>query len=227
LLICSSAYSQASDKGGISGRVFDANGKAAFQMEVRVMKADAVEANPESIFAEDRIFSYVEQSGSYVLEGLQPGRYILAVNADFRFPYQVTYYPGVQDVAQATVITVEGNQQLQNLDVELNRPSLSGRVIKGVALWANGSPAIDARVNLLVAKYPWIAPSSIGTDKEGRFTLYGYEGIKYLIHAWAYSKNKEEMHAEPLEVSPMDGMKPVRLALNASGKGFPSRKTER
>ena len=69
-------------------------------------------------------------------------------------------------------------------------------------------------MNLVVAKYPWIAPYSMDTDEKGRFLLYGYEGIEYLVKAAGDSKYGK-MRAEPLEVSPTMGMKPVRLVLRS------------
>ena len=177
------------------------------------MKAEIVEADPEAIFAEQRSFSYVDQSGSYKLEYLAPGRYILAVNADHRLPYPVTYYPGIKDVAHTSIITVEQDQETRNIDVLLERPSLTPRVIEGVVVRTDGSPA-KARVNLVVAKYPWAAPYSTDTDEKGRFSLHGYEGIKYLVKVADYSKDKK-MEAEPVEVSPKARMRPIRLVLRS------------
>ena len=225
--LTTAAQSQSGPQGGISGRVFDAQGKPSFQIEVRAVKAEAAEADPESVFAAERIYVYVDQDGRYNLQRLPPGRYILAVNADHRLPYPVTFYPGVQDISQAAAITVEADQQLQDINFLLDRPTLSPRLVEGTVVWADGSPAIGAHVNLLVAKYPWIAPGLISTDDKGRFSLYGYEGIKYLLHAWATSKNKEEIHAEPVEVSPAENTERIRLVLNAPGKGFPGRKSGR
>ena len=196
-------------------------------MEVRAVKADAAEADPESVFAAERIYVYVDQDGSYNLKWLPPGRYIIAVNADHRLPYPVTYYPGVQDISQAAAITVEGSQQLQDINFLLDRPTLSPRLVNGAVVWADGSPAAGAHINLLVAKYPWIAPGSISADEEGHFSLYGYEGVKYLLRAWATAKDKGEMHAEPIEVSPAENAKRIRLVLNVSGRGFPRRKLDR
>jgi hypothetical protein len=213
LLVAPTSLCNAQHRGSISGRVFDSESKPAFQMEVRVMKAEIVEANPEAIFAEDRSFSYVDQIGSYHLKYLAPGRYILAVNADYRLPYPVTYYPGIKDVAHTTIITVEQNQEIRNIDVLLDRPSLTRRVIEGIVVRGDGSPA-NARVNLVVAKYPWTAPYSSDTDEKGRFSLYGYEGIKYLVKIADYSKDKK-LVAEPVEVSPKVGMKPVRVVLRS------------
>ena len=211
LLVAPTSLCNAQHRGSISGRVFDSDSKPAFQMEVRVMKAEIVEADPEAIFAEHRSFSYVDQSGSYKLEYLAPGRYILAVNADHRLPYRLRYYPGIEDVAHAAIITVEPNQEIRNIDVLLDRPSLTPRLIEGIVVRADGTP-VNTRVNLVVAKYPWIAPGSISTDEKGRFSLHGYEGIKYLLKIADYSK-VEKMRAEPVEVFPKIGMKPVRLVL--------------
>ncbi|MGI8835932.1 MAG: carboxypeptidase-like regulatory domain-containing protein [Pyrinomonadaceae bacterium] len=208
------AQSQPQHLGSISGRVFDSESKPAFQMEVRVMKADLVEADPEAIFAENRSFTYVNQDGSYELKYLAPGRYILAVNADHRFPYLVTYYPGINQVGNTAIVTVQQNQQTGKIDVLLNRPSLTQRVIEGTAIWEDGNPATNVLINLVLAKYPWMAPSSSLTDKDGRFKLYGFEHIKYLAKVADYTRDKK-MRVEPVEVSPKVGMKPVRLVLRS------------
>jgi len=213
LLVTPTSLCNAQNRGIISGRVFDSESKPAFQIEVRVMKAEIVEADPEAIFAGQRSFSYIDQSGSYKLEYLAAGRYVLAVNADHRLPYPVTYYPGIKDVIHTSIITVEQDQETRNIDVLLERPSLTLRVIEGRVVRSDGSPA-KARINLVVAKYPWIAPYSIDSDEKGRFSLHGYEGINYLIKVADYSEDKR-MEAEPVAVSPKAGMKPVQLVLRS------------
>src|SRR6266498_2712653 len=94
LFLATSAYSQTAQFATISGRVIDADSTPAFQMEVRAIKADDAHANADQIFAKDRIFCYVDQNGTYKLNYLPAGRYIIAANADFRRPYFVTYHPG-------------------------------------------------------------------------------------------------------------------------------------
>jgi hypothetical protein len=72
-----SAYSQTAQFGTISGRVIDADSTPAFQMEVRAIKADDARADSDAVFAKDRIFSYVDQSGTYKINYLTAGRYFV------------------------------------------------------------------------------------------------------------------------------------------------------
>ena len=212
-LLATSARSQATQFGTISGRVIDADSTPAFQMEVRAVKADDANAGADAIFAKDRIFSYVDQNGTYKLNYLPAGRYIVVANADFRRPYTVTYHPGVNELAYAAAVTVVNGQEIQNINILLGRPSLTLRTIEGVCVWDDGRPAADKYVNLLVAKYPWGAPSSSSTDKNGAFTLHGYEGIEYLIDLPDYRDGKKP-RVDVIKISPTASANRVRLVLH-------------
>jgi hypothetical protein len=208
----------------ISGKVFDVEGKPAFQLEVRLVKADDVDANPETVFAEDRRFEYIDQSGNYELQWVPPGRYILAVNADFRFGYQLTYYPDTQDITRAKVITVGPSENLQNIDIALPSPTLTRRVGKGLVTNADGRPVPGAHVTLVVAKYPWIAPSGAGetSGEAGDFSVEGFEGIEYLLQAWAEVGRDQYLHAEPLKIEFKAVMDPITVKITLPGKGLPN-----
>lgn len=211
--LATSARSQSPQFGTISGRVIDADSTPAFQMEVRAIKAEDANADPEAIFAKDRIFSYVDQNGTYNLNYLPAGRYVVVANADFRRPYTVTYHPGVNDLAYAAAVTVVTGQKVQNINILLGQPSLTLRTIEGICVWDDGRPAADKYVNLLVAKYPWGAPNSSSTDKNGAFTLYGYQGIEYLIDLPDYRDGKKP-RVDVVKISPTAGANRVRLVLH-------------
>jgi len=183
-------------------------------MEVRAIRADDAHANADAVFAKNRIFSYVDQNGTYRLNYLPAGRYIVVANADFRRPYSVTYHPGVNDLAYAAAVTIVAGQELQNINILLDRPSLKLREIEGVCVWDDGRPAGETRINLLVAKYPWIAPASIETDKNGSFTLHGYEGMEYLLDLPDYHDGKKP-GVVPVKVSPTADANRVRLVLRS------------
>ena len=208
-----SAYSQTARFGTISGRVIDADSTPAFQMEVRAIKADDARADSDAVFAKDRISSYVEESGTYELNYLPAGRYFVVANADFRRPYAVTFHPGVTEMTFAAEVTVVAGAGVQNINILLGRPSLTSRSITGVCVWADGRPAADMYVNLLVAKYPWGAPDSGFTNKDGNFTLNGYEGIEYLIDLPDYHDGKKP-RVDVVKISPMAGPNRVRLVLH-------------
>ena len=213
LFLAPSAYSQTERFASISGRVIDADSAPAFQMEVRAIKADDARADSDAVFAKDRIFSYVDQSGTYKLNYLPAGRYFVVANADFRRPYAVTFHPGVTEMTFAAEVTVVAGAEAQNINILLGRPSLTSRSITGVCVWDDGRPAADMYVNLLVAKYPWGAPSSSSTNKDGTFTLNGYEGIEYLVDLPDYHDGKKP-RVDVVKISPTAGPNRVRLVLH-------------
>jgi hypothetical protein len=204
----------------ISGQVFDVEGKPAFQIEVRLVKADEVAANPEAVFAEDRKFVYIDQGGNYELQWVPPGRYLLAVNADFRFGYPVTYYPDTQDITHAKVITVSQAENLQNINITLPSKTLVRRVGSGLVIDVDGHLVPGAHVTIVVAKYPWIGPSA-DIAEEGDFLITGFEGIEYLLHAWVEIGRGQYLHAEPLKVKFKAGMEPITVKVSLPGKGLP------
>lgn len=208
----------------ISGRVLDAEGKPAFQMEIRVTKAEEVEANPDAIFAEQRRFTYIDQNGNYELQWVPPGRYIITVNADHRFEYPVTYYPNTQDIVRAIIITVEQSDDLKAADIVLPAPTLRRREVKGLVTHGDGRPASGAEVRLLLAKYPWSSPTSATTDNEGHFSVTGFEGIDYLLHAWVNVGRDQQIHAEPATLQFKADMEPITLTVTLPGKGLPIQK---
>ena len=213
LFATASAYSQTKQFAIISGRVIDAESTPAFQMEVRAIKADDARTDPDVIFAKDRSFSYVGQDGTYKMNYLPAGRYFVVANADFRRPYSVTYHPGVTDLASAASVTVEEGQELQNINILLGSPSLTPRPIDIVCIWDDGRAAGDTYVNLLVAKYPWIAPISGFSDKGGALRLQGYEGIEYLVDLPDYHDGKKP-RVDVVRLSPAAGPNRVRLVLH-------------
>jgi hypothetical protein len=208
-----SAYSQTAQFGTISGRVIDADSTPAFQMEVRAIKADDALTDSDAVFAKDRIFSYVDQSGTYKLNYLTAGRYFVVANADFRRPYAVTFHPGVTEMTFGAEVTVVAGAEAQNINILLGGPSLTSHSITGVCVWDDGRPAADMYVNLLVAKYPWSAPSSSSTNKDGTFKLNGYEGIEYLIDLPDYHDGKKP-RVDVVKISPTAGANRVRLVLH-------------
>jgi len=203
----------------ISGRVLDIDGKPAFQTEVRLAKADDVAANKDAVFVQNRTYAYIDQSGYYQLEWVPAGQYLLIVNADFRFGYAVTYYPDTQDITRAKVLTVGQSENIQNINISLPSPTM-WRGVKGLITDAEGHPVQGAQATLFVAKYPWIAPGG-STAEEGVFSVAGFEGVEYLLHAWAEVSPGQYLHSEPLKLEFKAEMEPITVKLTLPGKGLP------
>jgi hypothetical protein len=113
-------------KAQIAGRVLDVNGKPLVSVPVTLVSADAT---PEQILyeAKDKVvwpFSLTNREGHFDFSHLAPGRYLLIIN---RGEYEKLrgkewsalprlFYPGVNDLAAATVIVVseEGDTREYN-----------------------------------------------------------------------------------------------------------------
>ena len=120
-------------KGEIAGRVLDRNGKTINNVPISLIPADA---SPEEIFAEvkDKVvwpFALTNREGRFSFSQLPRGRYLLIIN---RTEYERSrgrqrelalprlFYPGVNDVAGATVIVVGNEDERREYDFHLPIP---------------------------------------------------------------------------------------------------------
>lgn len=203
--------------GQISGRVVDAEGNPVKKAKITLIKSDA----DGFLSMRDELASaYVDdEEGRFKLTRVSPGEYLLVLNVTFspdaEEPYPPTYYPGVRDRAEATIIKLGLGQKLSGYTLRLP-PKLTERVIQGSVVWPDGRPAAEAEVYLTDENHPgWIANGSVKTDTSGRFTIMGFEGIRYWVLANVDSP--KEMHAEPPLTSPAGPVSGLRLVLTSEG----------
>ncbi|HEX8492538.1 MAG TPA: hypothetical protein VF658_06825 [Pyrinomonadaceae bacterium] len=203
--------------GQISGRIVDVEGNPVKKAKVVLIKTST---QGRFSMRDEIATDYVnDEKGRFELNQIAPGEYLLGVNLTLSAaadePYPPTYYPGVSDRAQASIIKVGLGEKLVNYTLRLP-PKLSERVIQGLVVWPDGSPAVGAQVHLTDQNHPgWIANGTVKTDAAGRFTLKGYEGISYWVLANIYSPKK--MHAEPPLVSANGTVSGLRLVLSSEG----------
>ena len=81
------------------------------------------------------------KEGFFKFVHLPPGRYLLVVNSDDKqdpeFPYPRTFYPAVHDRDSAKVITLQGGEQLNDLDIRV-KPQFTPRHLLVRVSWADG-----------------------------------------------------------------------------------------
>ncbi|HEX4997566.1 MAG TPA: hypothetical protein VFY29_05045 [Terriglobia bacterium] len=110
--------------GAVAGRLFFMNGTPAVGARVAVMPTDSSRAQ-QALIGVGR----TDSDGRYAVEGIPPGRYYLVAG-----PLDaLTYFPGVLDLAGATVVTVNSGARLDVPDFRLAAPDylkVSGRLTR-------------------------------------------------------------------------------------------------
>ena len=127
-----------------------------------------------------------------------PGNYVLAINLytgpSDDLPYDTTYFPCTTNEASAKVIQLKAEQHVDNVTFRLaGVKRLGERKFSGKVEWADGRPASDAFVRLtdvelhngLVFRGP-----STRSDADGNFTVNGFVGKDYFVHAGAALDHK-------------------------------------
>lgn len=119
-----------------------------------------------------------------------PGTYVLAINRAYGpssdLPYDTTYYPGATDVTSAEVFQLSADQHVDNVTFSLAAAEpLSQRKLSGKVVWPDGRAASDAFVWLTEPERDGIAfrGASTTTDANGNFSIGGFEGNDYFVHA--------------------------------------------
>ncbi len=207
--------------GQISGTLFTEKGepKAGTIVEL-VVASEANKTNP-------RVFEVTSdnQSGKFEFKNLPPSQYFLGFSLTKSLPnpysykpiHPRTYYPGVTDISQATLITLAEGEHLKDFDFRLF-PPLTERIISGVAVRSDGKPVANADIVLMISQYEFNESGGVAkTDDYGRFSLKAYNDLKYWINANIKIKG-EDKHSEPIELSTNGDLNGLRLVVSSSGK---------
>ncbi len=203
----------------LSGKVTDPEGKPAGFIEVTLM-ADDPSFNRDSTTT---YFDLTKEDGTYAIKDIPPGPYLLGINIteppSTRLPYPRVYYPAAPVRFQAQLIEIAEGQQLTNFDFHLPRP-LKEHPIPVIVTFANGQPASGAYAHLQNPEYPGeeVEGNVEHTDAEGRVTLPGLEGLRYLVRAELKLEHKKEACAEPVDVLAAGELAPVKLVLLRSAE---------
>jgi hypothetical protein len=204
--------------GEIAGRVTDEKDAPSPNVSLRLAPASL---DLKELAASDKtLFASTDEEGRYKFKNVPPGQYVIVVNPDrvpgvFEPPYPRTFYPGVEDRAQAGVVTLGEGEKLAGHDLRLTR-RLVEREITGVVVWPDGRPAKNASALLVSAdqnRRQVGFPSN--ADEQGRFTLKGFEGETFLVTATVNLEGGRQMCGGPAEVAVRSGavVEPVKLVV--------------
>jgi hypothetical protein len=160
----------------IGGRIFDANGQLMSNASVQVLTVayafgHAVLAPLVSKVTDDR--------GEYRLFWVPPGDYYIAVTPRPVAPSPgvpaatslvKTFYPGVNDVAEARMISIRGGEDMGGMNIGIRSPrsfKISGQVSSLIPPPAPqlGAPGVNAAVLLLVNRDE-VAPDDVTAGRQ-------------------------------------------------------------
>jgi hypothetical protein len=215
---CTAAEFLTTSLGSVKGKLFDFRGEPAPLIEIKLIPAKT--EGKEEIWRGKEISARTDKEGLYGFTQIPPGQYVIAINYEGQpgsldSPYPRSYYPGVKSLAEAKIFDIAEGEELE-VDSFRLPPGLKERKIEGVVEWPDGRPATGASIILEYTERRWVE-SSGSADNEGRFSIKGFEGFTYLVHA-DYEVNGKRMHAEPLEVFVTDNNPPLRMFITESGR---------
>jgi 5-hydroxyisourate hydrolase-like protein (transthyretin family) len=189
----------------VTGRLFDANGRAIIEQQVVLKKIGG--SNKAQIV---QCTEYSDDRGVYRCYGLEPGQYLVGAGTDpkenavlmigARY-YVRTWYPGVAQEEQATPVEVTIEKEASGIDLRLERKKKGFKVMGRVMDADTGKPVPNILVALgtvndegLTTGYSMGGGS--GSNADGEFKLEGITNGKYRAIPQTYSG--EEYFADPV-----------------------------
>lgn len=172
--------------GVITGKVVDLNGRPVIEEEVYLSSP----RNPR--YGSPLPAAITDDRGIYRIFALRPGHYTVAAGRDDAGPtssrprgalLRRTYYPGITDPAQATVINVSDGSEATNVDIVLSGTltphTASGRVVNG----ATGQPVPNVECSVIRFFSPTNTATSRGpvTNSQGEFKLENLVPGQYAV----------------------------------------------
>jgi hypothetical protein len=203
-------------RGSITGELLDPDGKPMPQTDMQITSTVKV---PPSI---NGFHQTTDDQGQFKFE-VPPGRYILAINLytgpSQDLPYDITYFPGTTDVAHATEIRLKADQHVDHVTQRLSAAKrLHERKFSGKVEWPDGRMAFGAAVWLSEDQNEHLVMRSPGShaDDNGNFTLTGFNGKNYFVHAKVNLAGKP-VCAEKLRVNSTAPSDAINLKLTVEG----------
>jgi Tissue inhibitor of metalloproteinase. len=210
----------------ISGRVMEPEGRRLPKVMVELIPVEA--SDKVSWTRTDN--TYADEQGAFELSEVAPGRYLLGINIgrspDAETPYARTFYPGVTDRSQATVIEIGLGQKFEDMDIQLPM-KLVERTVSGQVVWPDGSPAVKVDINLEDINHPgWcVNGCEVETDNNGRFTLRGFEGYTYKLQA--LSDAPQKLYSDGPVINLVGDQTGIKVILSIPGRPWDKADEER
>jgi hypothetical protein len=198
--------------GVVSGKVVDAKGYAAKEVQLTLVSSD--DDNREW-------WTWTDKEGNYEFNMVQPGSYLLGLNLtwapDSEDPYPKTFYPGVKTRTEASLITVGEGEKLKGYDMTLP-PRLRERQLNVTVVWPDGTPAANVPVAYQMNETQSMG-QKIDTQEKGTAVLSLFYNHYYIIYAHN-GRDEKQVHSRPIEVFVDKKLGSLRLVLDKAGFGY-------
>ncbi len=208
-------FSLAADT-SVSGRVFDENGAPAAEVKVNLISVEQINER----YQKDKHFIYTDEDGRFTFRTIPSGKYYLGFRLDrsgeLKAAYPRTFFPGTQNLEEATMITISEGQTLENYNFQLPA-KLTGRKIEGIVAFPDGKPVPDARICLEEIEYAEESGCDGGDGKveaNGHFSFTRLNGLRYLIRAHVSNPDGKQRHAEPIEIPANGNIGNLKLVIS-------------
>ena len=198
--------------GKVSGKVTDAAGEPAKEVQVNLMSG---EDNNKYWW------TWTDKEGNYEFTVVQPGSYLLGFNLkygpDKDDPYPKTFYPGVKTRSEASLLTVGEGEKLKGYDMTL--PSrLDERKVKVTVVWPGGRPAAGVHVYYEQSDGK-TSSERVETAANGSAVVTFFDNRRYIIYA-STEPNEKNIYSAPMKVLIDTTLKPLRLVLAKEGSPY-------
>jgi Carboxypeptidase regulatory-like domain len=177
--------------GRLSGKVLDLSGQPISKAEISLCDPE------EKRYRRSLNTVYSDADGLYEFKAIPPGRYVLGVRYDGltsqNRPFPHIYYPGVENLDQATIVNIGDGERVEKFDLILPPPPAE-RSIEGVVVWSDGKPVPNARIEY--SQFNVAIGYGTNPDREGRFSFKVYDGLKIQIRATVEIEKRKYIYSD-------------------------------
>jgi hypothetical protein len=201
--------------GRVAGRITTPEGEIPTRMRVHLLRREIVNGT-ERLTA--LAYGPLRADGVLSSGAVQAGDYFVAVgpipddgSAVAPAEFAVTYFPGVVNLSEASVVTVKPGETAADVNFALAR--VKTHLVSGVALDAAGQPITTGNAGISFATKPAYIRGTVPLDMAGRFVIRGLQPGRYRL--WVAKKNASGRDIESATMDVEIGLHDVtELVLN-------------
>src|SRR5574341_1044634 len=126
-------------------------------------------------------FAYADSSGSYLIENLLPGDFIVVAQAE---GYEIQYYKLAATMDKAQLVRVQDSDTTTGIDFKLEKIEPGTGVISGKALDKTGAPIANANIGVFSRDNPFYYGGAL-TQNDGTYRVEALKSGNYFVQIWA------------------------------------------